>query len=546
MISKRLKKSFPLILIGVIIIVLIVTSIIFFKSKLKKEANAKNKNKVAAKTKERASVHDPDIVKVGNKYYVFGSHIEAAKSSDLQSWTKFTNGYATPSNKIFGDLSKNLAASFAWAGENDSDCTGGYAVWAPHVFWNKAYINKDGKQGAYMMYYCTSSTYKRSAIGYAVSQNVEGPYTYVDTIVYSGFTKGDAHDENSSINTKYTNTNIGYLIKNGVLKEANSNWFTGEGDYDTSYAPNAIDPDLFYDKDGTLWMTYGSWSGGIYMLKIDKKTGKAVYSGEDGTAKGGNIVDRYFGTRIAGGYTRSGEGPHVLYDKKNGYYYLTVSYAGLASNGGYNMRLFRSKNPQGPYLDEAGNKATLEGNTDNAYCGVKLMGNYKFSCLNVGYKSPGGNTSFIDTNGQMYLVYHTRFDNGSEGHEVRVHQMFLNEDGWPVVAPYEYSGNSISKEGYSEDEVVGKYQFINHDTSNSSSMLDTLNVKLNSDHTVSGDVIGTWKMKKGSYFMSITYNKVTYKGVFFKQQDESGYKSEVMTFSAAGKNNECIWGSKVD
>lgn len=540
---KRLNKLASCLMTGILIAATAGTTTVSAKDKsIQLSANEKS----PIKAKERVSVHDPSIVKVGNEYYVFGSHIEAAKSSDLQNWTKFTNSYTTPGNALFGDLSKNLAGSFKWAGQNDSDCAGGYAVWAPYVFWNKDYVNTNGKKGAYVMYYCTSSTYKRSCIGYAVSQNIEGPYTYVDTIVYSGFTKGDAYDSKSVIDTKYTNTNIKTLLNNGTLKDINTSWFTSSGDYNTSYAPNAIDPDLFYDSQGKLWMSYGSWSGGIYMLEIDKKTGKAIYPGTDGTAKGGNSIDRYFGTHIAGGYTKSGEGSCIVYDKKAGYYYLTMSYAGLAAQGGYNMRMFRSKNPQGPYLDAAGNKATLTGNIDNSYCGVKLMGNYKFDCLNVGYRSPGGNTSFIDSDGQMYLVYHTRFDNGTEGHEVRVHQMFVNKDGWPVAVPYEYSGDKISKSGYSEDEVVGYYQFINHGTSNSAAMLKTLNIKLNKDHTISGDATGKWNMKKKSPYVSITIGGVTYKGVFFKQQNESAYVSKVMTFSAVGTNNECIWGSKLD
>ena len=41
----------------------------------------------------RVSVHDPSIVKDKSTYYVFGSHIEAAKSSDLQNWKRFSNGF---------------------------------------------------------------------------------------------------------------------------------------------------------------------------------------------------------------------------------------------------------------------------------------------------------------------------------------------------------------------------------------------------------------------------------------------------------------------
>ena len=30
-----------------------------------------------------------------------------------------------------------------------------------------------------------------------------------------------------------------------------------------------IDPAAFYDKDNTLWMVYGSYSGGIFILGLD-------------------------------------------------------------------------------------------------------------------------------------------------------------------------------------------------------------------------------------------------------------------------------------
>ena len=134
-------------------------------------------------------------------------------------------------------------------------------------------------------------------------------------------------------------------------------------------------------------MSYGSWSGGVYILKIDPKTGEAIYPGKDSNMGTSNHTDRYFGTRISGGYTKSGEGADIVYDKETGYYYLYVTYAGLAAKGGYNIRMFRSKNPDGPYLDAAGNNAVLTGNVDNNYAGIKLIGNYKFDCNRVGYRS---------------------------------------------------------------------------------------------------------------------------------------------------------------
>lgn len=549
-----LRKSFNKLTAGMLTFVMaavLITPSMSFANEVTQPAASNNSDVTVnlKEVKDRVSVHDPSIIKdkETGEYYVFGSHIDAAKSTDLMNWTRFTNGYDTPGNKLYGDLSKNLAGSFAWAGENDSDSRGGFAIWAPDIMWNEDYVNEDGSKGAYMMYYSASSTYIRSAIGYAVAQNIEGPYTYVDTIIYSGFTKADAQDANSQVNKKYTNTNIQDLIEKGTLEGPKENWFNANGSYNNSLYTNAIDANLFYDEDGTLWMTYGSWSGGIFILEIDKATGQPIYPGTDGTTSDGRMIDRYFGTKISGGYTKSGEGPYVVYDETTGYYYLYVTYAGLGATGGYNMRMFRSVNPDGPYLDASGKNAVLPNtNTPNTEYGIKLMGNYKFSGLPVGYRAPGHNSSFIDSDGQMYLIYHTRFDGGTEYHEVRVHQMFRNEDGWPVTAPYEYNKDSISETGYAKDEIVGTYEFINHGNSNDGvPMIPTLSVNLEADYKVTGDVTGTWGMKDGSYYMNMDIDGVTYKGVFFKQTDESIFNTKVMTFSAIGSNNESIWGSKI-
>lgn len=497
------------------------------------------------------SVHDPSIVKDGDTYYVFGSHIEAAKSKDLQNWTRFTNGYTTPGNALYGDLSKNLAEPFAWAGENDSDSKGGFAVWAPEVFWNENYINADGSKGAYMLYYCTSSTYIRSAIGFAVSQNIEGPYTDAGTLVYSGFTRNDAKDKDSQVNKKWTNTNIQKLIEGGTLSGANEHWFNPDGSYANGTYPNAIDPNLFRDKDGKLWMSYGSWSGGIFVLEIDEKTGNAMYPGKDGKTADGRLVDRYFGTKIAGGFGKSGEGPYVIYDKETGYYYLYMTYGWLGADGGYNMRVFRSKNPDGPYVDAGGQSAVLPGDTDNALYGNKLMGNYLFqrdigdpgTGIGVGYVSPGHNSVMIDEKtGKRFLVFHTRFPNMGEAHELRVHQMFMNADGWPVVAPYRYTGESLEK--VDRQELIGEYKFINHGKETNPAIERAKYIKLEKNNTVSGDATGTWK-KTGHNAAELTIGGKTYTGVFVGEWDPVSER-RVMTFTATSSEGVAVWGSKLE
>lgn len=496
----------------------------------------------------RVSVHDPSIaVGKDGMYYVFGSHIAAAKSEDLVNWTSFANGYTTKNNTLYGDLSKNLDESFQWAGCDDSDCKHGFAVWAPDVFWNEHYINEDGSKGAYMLYYCTSSTYIRSCIGYAVSQEIEGPYTYVDTIIYSGFTKEKAFDSNSTVNKCYKNTNIPKLIKEGKLDGLNESWFAGETAFKNAYAPNAIDPALFFDAEGKLWMTYGSWSGGIFLLEINPETGEPIYPGKSSKTEDFRIVDSYFGTRIAGGHTASGEGPFIVYDEETEYYYLYMTYEYLDAFSGYNMRLFRSKTPEGPYEDAKGHNAALPGNIGHNDYGIKVMGNYTLSSLEGktlgGYRSCGHNSALIDADGSRYLFYHTRFEKNPGPHEVRVHQQFMNSKDWPVTAVFENKGDKISETGYRAESIVGDYEFINHGIQcDKENMIAVQNITLHEDGTISGDMEGSWSEADDSYLAEFVIDDVVYSGVFFRQHDESAEAKEVMTFTAVGENNMTIWG----
>ncbi|UOQ49749.1 family 43 glycosylhydrolase [Gracilibacillus caseinilyticus] len=514
---------------------------------------------------DRASVHDPSIIKAKDgTYYVFGSHIAVAESNDLSNWNSIVDQeYQTPENNpIYGNLSENLAESFEWAGEDDADSTGGYAVWAPDIFWNKDYVWEDGSTGAYMLYYSVSSTYIRSAIGIAVSKNVEGPFEYTDTIMYSGFTNKESYDANSDVNKHWENTNISELIEDGTIKEANPDWFTEEGNFNNALYTNAIDANILYDENGDLYMTYGSWSGGTYILELDKETGTPIYPGEDGTTEDGRMIDRYFGTKIAGGYGRSGEGTYAVYDEETGYYYLYITYGGLASDGGYQMRQFRSESIDGPYVDAAGNEAVFPesfdngvgnfpGNDDHKNIGNKMMGNFLFkrdygeegTGIGTGYMAPGHNSYLIDEElGKEFIVTHTRFPQEGEMHQVRVHQTFKNSDEWPVPTPYHYAGEEI--EAVSEADVTGDYKYINHGKEITGELTESTWVQLNEDHTLSGAVTGTWELYD-DYRVAITVDDKTYDGVFIRQYDPTS-EEWVMTFSAMSDEGVVIWGSHTE
>src|SRR6187402_2776437 len=54
-----------------------------------------------------ASVHDPSVIKVDGDYYVFGSHLAVAKTTDLMNWTLVADG-VTAANPVFSDVTKEL------------------------------------------------------------------------------------------------------------------------------------------------------------------------------------------------------------------------------------------------------------------------------------------------------------------------------------------------------------------------------------------------------------------------------------------------------
>src|SRR5699024_1834321 len=121
-----------------------------------------------------------------------------------------------------------------------------------------------------------------------------------------------------------------------------------------------------------LWMVYGSYSGGIFILEMDEKTIMPV-------------AGQGYGKKLTGGNHTRIEGPYILYNHETEYYYLFNSYGGLGAGDGYQLRIGRSKTPDGPYLDAAGNdliKATSDGRTffdDEAIAkvGYKLVGDYE-------------------------------------------------------------------------------------------------------------------------------------------------------------------------
>jgi len=444
-----------------------------------------------------ASVHDPSVIKVGDDYYVFGSHLAAAKTNDFLNWEQISTG-VTSENPLFDNVLEELDEAFEWATK--------VSLWAPDV------IQLD--DGRFYMYYnAAEGSSPRSALGVAVADHVEGPYK-----------------------------DLGIFLKSGMWDEISEDGTI----YDANIHPNAIDPHVFFDENQKLWMVYGSYSGGIFILEMDENTGFP-------------LEGQGYGTKLIGGNHSRIEAPYIQYVPETGYYYLYITFGGLDAVGGYNMRVARSKNPDGPYFDAAGNEMTDVKGAEGTFFddrsiepyGVKLMGNYLFernlgepgTGIGTGYVSPGHNSVYYDEQTEeQYLIFHTRFPERGEEHEIRVHQMFMNDDGWPVVAPYRYTEEKLST--VSVSDVVGEYKFINHGKEITDEIKKSSSIQLESDGTITGDEMGTWEIKD-EYEVSLNINGNSYNGVLLKQWNPTS-QSNVMAFTALSQEGISVWGSKID
>ena len=512
---------------------------------------------------KRVVCHDPSIVidDITNPspptYYIYGSHLGRGKTTadkNYQEWTVFKAGEenATATNSLFcntGGVLVNFSQAYSthaitsvkdYSGKSvtfgNFDANGwqkkGNTVkgmqWAPDVVYNKT-------MKKWCMYMSLNGGSWCSSIVCFTSDNIEGPWKYQGPVVFSGFFGKYAHNSYAAAND-WKNTDLAIATGETSLPQRYN-----VGDKWGSFWPNCIDPCVFYDDQDNLWMSYGSWSGGIFLIKLDKTNGLRDYTytfpyevnGKavtPGAANANTTSDPYFGKKIAGGYYVSGEASYI--EKIGSHYFLFMSYGGLESNGGYQMRVFRSDNPQGPYVDCNGTSAVTNRylmnysakTADNR--GVLLFGGYKWDPMSGAEIAQGHNSAFNDKQGRSFVVYHSRFSNQGEGHQVRVHQLFLNDEGWLMAAPFEFDGETITnndiatKASIADSEIAGDYQFMRHeygqDTENKA-YETPVNIHLNADGTITGAEKGTWERTAGTDYIHLTINGVVYRGVLVRQ-----------------------------
>ncbi len=360
-------------------------------------------------------------------------------------------------------------ASIAEARDNGKDAQKTGSFWAPDI----VYVN-----GEYRLYYASTKAFgtAQSQIWLAVSDNPEGPFT-----------------------------NRGVVV---------SSWQNV-----TSTGPNAIDPDIITTKDGKSYIVYGSFFGGIYIKELDEQ-GLAVDNDTSSLY--------YYGTKLAQRCNNTLDGPEgssIIYNEDEGYYYLFVSYGWLGNT--YDIRVGRSKEVTGPYLDFNGNDLAKKADTGDT--GTKLAASYYFTASNPGgdqeyttstwewggFRAPGHGVPFLDDDGSYYFVHHIRdgatsyYDPGNDQyymHYLMVRKMvFVN--GWPVLSPESYAGESDEK--IAESYIAGNWETISFTSAENEQAVAVSSVFKKNGKVTYGDQKGKWTYDEDENLLTITLSDDT-------------------------------------
>ena len=182
--------------------------------------------------------------------------------------------------------------------------------------------------------------------------------------------------------------------------------------------PVAIDPSVFYDDKGDLYMAFGSGTSGIWIVELDSETGHLTEKAAEGWSEDNEDWHHVAYRDIEEDYI---EAAFAYRHPSNGYYYLFVNWGGCCQGlrSTYNIRVGRSKSPTGPFIDKGGKDLVDQGGS----LVIETKGRY------IG---PGHAGIYDHTDGRSAFSFHY-YDGEDEG-KARIAVRNLRwVDDWPVV-----------------------------------------------------------------------------------------------------------------
>ena len=167
---------------------------------------------------------------------------------------------------------------------------------------------------------------------------------------------------------------------------------------------DAIDPAFLYAK-GHLWLSYGTYFGFIRIVELDPKTGNRI--------AGNKPVDVAIDM----------EATDLLY--RDGWYYLLGTHGTCCdgANSTYNIRVGRSRNPTGPYVDNMGTPLLKGGGKLVAAASGRHIGLGHFGLMDLG-------------DDVQKFSMHYEADMDRDGRSVLDIRPLLWKDGWPAGADH--------------------------------------------------------------------------------------------------------------
>jgi arabinan endo-1,5-alpha-L-arabinosidase len=299
-------------------------------------------------------LHDPVMIREGDTYHVFGSGGWAGKPGP--SWR------ISKDLKVWTDNEQPFGIP-DWAHAAIPEAT---SVWAPDI----SYVD-----GVYRLYYSVSTGGSmRSVTGFATTPTL------------------DRH----SPHYKWTD--------HGLVVETHP-----------GIGYNAIDSNFVRDANGEDWLEFGSYWGGLKLIKLDKKTGKRV----PGDTRMWSLAYR----PAPEGADNPIEGGFVF--RHGDYYYLFASYdyccRKLASN--YFVACGRSKSVTGPYVDKEG-KPMMEGAAKTVLIERPWGG--------TRWRGPGHCGLYHDKDRDL-IVYHAYDAEHDAAPTLRIAELRWDKDGWPIA-----------------------------------------------------------------------------------------------------------------